>query len=420
MPKISVITPLHKPGNAYIQETYESLLIQSFQDWEWIILENHGGLVPENIRADTRVKIYNFDINGIGALKAFLCKRATTDYIVELDNDDILIETALEEVLAAFEDGADFVYSDSAEFQDKTWANESEGYPYSSVFGWSYYPIVYKGLVTLYAMRSPELNAQNIRRIEWSPNHVRAWTRKSYNEIGGHDVSMVVADDHDLMVRYFLAGKKFKHIEECLYLYRVHADNTVKTNNANIQRATHQVYGKYIWKLGEKFADDNGLSKVDLCGGVNPVPGYLSLDEQIKPGIISCDLNYDWPLKNNSVGIIRANDAVEHLIDPVHTMNECYRILAPGGFLMIDVPSTNGLGAFCDPTHKSFWNRLSFRYYCEGVFKQYVPKFNGRFQVMHLVEWFPSEQHRIDNVPYVQAQLLALKDGYHPMGAVYC
>ena len=57
MPKISIITPLHTPGNAYIQETYESLLMQTEQDWELIVLENHGGHLPVEIELDERVHV---------------------------------------------------------------------------------------------------------------------------------------------------------------------------------------------------------------------------------------------------------------------------------------------------------------------------------------------------------------------------
>ncbi len=37
-------------------------------------------------------------------------------------------------------------------------------------------------------------------------------------------------------------------------------------------------------------------------------------------------------------------------------MNEIWRICKPGATLDILVPSTDGRGAFQDPTHVSFWN----------------------------------------------------------------
>ena len=47
-------------------------------------------------------------------------------------------------------------------------------------------------------------------------------------------------------------------------------------------------------------------------------------------------------------------------------MNEMWRVLCPGGQAEIAVPTTDGPGAFQDPTHVTFWNRRSFLYYEAG------------------------------------------------------
>jgi SAM-dependent methyltransferase len=416
MPAVSVITPLHAPGNAFVEETYRSLYAQTVTDWEWLILENHGGHVPAWIAADPRVKVHAAEIEGVGALKRMLCALAASR-IVELDADDILVPTALDKIGEAFDGGADFVYSDFAEFQDGTWGAAWDAYPYGARYGWTFYPVERCGH-TLLAMHAPPVTAHNLRLIDWCPNHVRAWTREAYDSVGRHDPALHVADDHDLIVRFFLAGKHFAHIPECLYLYRVHAGNTVGTHNAAIRAGTEAVYNLQIHRLAEKWAREHQKLAIDLCGGIGAPPGYVALDKRIPEGVagVACDLEQRWPLEDGSVGLIRANDAVEHLRDPIHTMNEAWRVLAPGGFLMIHTPSTNGTGAFCDPTHRSFWNRLSFRYYTDPAFARYVPEFTGRFQVGRVIEWFPSDWHRSENVPYVEAHLFAIKDGIRPMG----
>ena len=69
--------------------------------------------------------------------------------------------------------------------------------------------------------------------------------------------------------------------------------------------------------------------------------------------------------KSNSVEEVRAHHFLEHLEQKVviKTFNEIYRILKPNGIFKIYVPSTEGKGAFCDPTHRSWWNDWSFRYF---------------------------------------------------------
>jgi hypothetical protein len=46
-------------------------------------------------------------------------------------------------------------------------------------------------------------------------------------------------------------------------------------------------------------------------------------------------------------------------------MNETHRVLVPGGRLDLFVPTTDGRGAFQDPTHVSFWTPNDLFYFCE-------------------------------------------------------
>lgn len=434
--KVSVFTPLYSAGNPYIAETYASLCAQTHADWEWLLLLNNGGSPPPEALADPRVRIFARDeLSGVGALKGWLCSKASGEILFELDHDDALHPRALEAVDAEVSAGADFVYSDFAEFNSEAKTPNV----YSGAYGWKAYPVTSPWGGALVAMRAPECTPQNLRSILWSPNHLRAWRRSFYESLGGHNAQLPLADDHDLVVRTYLQGGAMVHIPRCLYFYRVHAQQNVKTQNAAIQEWAGRTYDKHIYALAERFADercpdcggcgeDRGwheairgpdcvrcrgtgrLLKVDLCGGIDTAPGYLAAD-LVAPGGIECDLNDSWPIAGSSVGVLRAFDAIEHLRDPVHTMNEAWRVLAPGGFMLIKVPSTAGPGAWCDPTHVSFWNRLSFRYYTDRNFSRYVRGFRGRFQLSRLVETG-------GEIPYVVAELVALKDGFSPMGEV--
>ncbi len=227
-------------------------------------------------------------------------------------------------------------------------------------------------------------------------------------------------------------------MKECLYFYRVHDKQTTNANvgNQKIRSATEELYGKYIFELAEKFCRDTPtyhrapltgvvqatqnpdtyfgpLRQIDLCGAIDTFKDYKPLDKSL-----GHDLDERWPLEDNSVGVIRAYDAIEHLKNPIHTMNEAYRVLAPGGFFLILVPSTDGRGAFQDPTHVSFWNQNSFWYYTKKSHARYVPGLEARFQVARLHSYFPNNFCRENSIPYVEAHLIALKDGYSPMGVV--
>jgi hypothetical protein len=92
--------------------------------------------------------------------------------------------------------------------------------------------------------------------------------------------------------------------------------------------------------------------------------GYTNVDIH-PPADVLADLNERWPWDSDSVESIRAWDIFEHLPSKIGTMNEAYRVLMPGGTLELVVPTTDGRGAFQDPTHRSFWTPNDLFYYCE-------------------------------------------------------
>jgi len=128
-------------------------------------------------------------------------------------------------------------------------------------------------------------------------------------------------------------------------------------------------------------------------------------------------LNKKWPFKDSSVGLIRANDIIEHLKDPVNIMNEAYRILVDGGWFLIEVPSTDGRGAYQDPSHVSQWNSNSFWYYTDRKYAKYVPAIKGRFQVQRMLNYNPTEFHKQNYICYTRTHLTAIKIKRYP-GAI--
>jgi predicted SAM-dependent methyltransferase len=77
------------------------------------------------------------------------------------------------------------------------------------------------------------------------------------------------------------------------------------------------------------------------------------------------DLSKPWPWPDSSVEQIKAWDVLEHIQSKLHTMNEAHRVLVPGGRLDLFIPTTDGRGAFQDPTHVSFWTPNDLFYFCQ-------------------------------------------------------
>ena len=64
--------------------------------------------------------------------------------------------------------------------------------------------------------------------------------------------------------------------------------------------------------------------------------------------------------KESSVDMIRCIDFIQFIEDKHFTLEQIYKALKHNGTVDIQVPSTDGRGAFQDPDHKSFWNENSF------------------------------------------------------------
>jgi O-antigen biosynthesis protein len=416
---ISIITPFGKTHAPYLVEAGESLKAQTDQDFEWVLIPNGGAEVPPAVKGSgLRLAVFAYEgpalENGaysIGALKRFACKRAAGDIIVELDADDILLPICLEKIRAALQPAdAVFAFSNDAYFEDGSWTSRK----FSEDYGNRSRPFVYQGH-TLNENLTKEATAHSLRQIFWSPDHVRAWKEKAYWDIGGHDGALAVGDDHDLMMRFYIrfGERSFRHINEALYLYRTHPGNSCSVHNAAIQVQTDKNYQRYSRDLATRWAKDWGLRLLDLGCREDGWPDYETVDREA-PAMIRADLEKPWPFDDGSVGVIRASHIFEHLKDPIFTMNEAFRVLAPGGWLFVDVPSAEGRGAFQDPTHVSFWNENSFWYYTNERWARFIrPAFKGRFQLSRSVTWYPTDFDRQHDIPAVQADLICFKEPYY-------
>ena len=419
--KITVYTPIHKTIPE-ILDTLKSLENQTDKDFEWLILLN-GEAKDKKSYLETKgfnkswIKIHVAEETGnIGSLKGKCCDLIEDGICVELDYDDLLTEDAIESIRFQFSSSTflKFLYSNSAQFKYES-KDKISSPVYGAQYGWQWRPYFSKQLnIELNELIAFPSTPQYHARIEWAANHVRAFRKDAYTEIGGYDKAIEVGDDHDLVCRFYkkFGEEGFKHLNKCIYLYRIHPDNTCNGSNRNkeIQIQVDKNYVNHSEDMYKRWAKDNGLLCIDLGGRFNSPDGYKSVDLLDADYIF--DLEKKWDIEDNSVGVIRAYHLLEHLEDPIHFFNEAYRVLASGGFLLLEVPSMNcadGGGAIADPTHKKFFNTHSFSYYTNEQFAKYIrPQYTGYFQTRRLVEYWWSNP----NIPIISGHFIALKGEY--------
>ncbi|PWU46880.1 methyltransferase type 11 [Micromonospora globispora] len=105
---------------------------------------------------------------------------------------------------------------------------------------------------------------------------------------------------------------------------------------------------------------------VDLgCGGTKQWPGNLGLDIYPAPGVDAvADLSGSLPLADDSVDVFFAVHILEHLIDFLPLLDECHRVLRPGGVLHVMSPWWRHVNAVADPTHVRLLDVQTFKGIC--------------------------------------------------------
>ena len=110
---------------------------------------------------------------------------------------------------------------------------------------------------------------------------------------------------------------------------------------------------------------------LNLGAGHKLIEGAVNHDlHKHSPRIdVAHDLNiFPWPWADESFDKVIALAVLEHLdVDLVTSLNECHRILRPGGTLGLKLPLWSAERAHDDPTHRWYFTVRSLEQFCPGT-----------------------------------------------------
>lgn len=262
-PTVSIFTPSYNSFERF-DRAYESVIKQSFKDWEWIILDDspdskNYDYINSIIKNDSRIKLYksNKQDGLVGSTKRQAASLCNGEYLLELDHDDELHFLALDFIVSAFKKYPDagFCYSNCTElFEDGGHVIYGKGY--AKGFG-VHFDQYYQGR-HLVGSDTP-INASTIRHIVGVPNHLRCWRKDVYFDINRHNNKMAIVDDYELIVRTFLKTK-FVQIPDVLYIQYMNSggNNTQEPRRAEIQRMVHATQKYYDKAIHERIIELGG------------------------------------------------------------------------------------------------------------------------------------------------------------------
>jgi glycosyltransferase involved in cell wall biosynthesis len=197
--------------NSYdkILRAYNSIKVQTFLDWEWIILddspddEKHWEYLKTAFANDKRVRIYkgSYGNNGsIGNVKNVAVSLCRGKYVLEMDHDDEIVPDLLENATMIFESDPEvgFVYADFTNIYENG-DNFSYGDFYSLGYA-GYYRSKYNGK---WRNVSSTANVNNItlHHIVGIPNHPRIWKKDTLIKMGNYSEFLYISDDYELLLR---------------------------------------------------------------------------------------------------------------------------------------------------------------------------------------------------------------------------
>lgn len=227
MPTISVIIPTYN-GARYIRQAIDSVLAQSYSDYEIIVVDDGSTdntaeiLWPYGDRItylyQSNQKLPTARNNGITASKG--------KYLAFLDSDDLFLPDKLE-VQARYLDERPDV------------GLVASGWQYIDDDGWI--------LSTSEPQEDRPITLETILFGGLAPVHAVLLRREWFGRVGGFDPQFAYCEDMDLWYRLALAGCPMVWVEAIVCQYRIHTDN--------MSRSPEIHFNYYRRAMDKAFAD---------------------------------------------------------------------------------------------------------------------------------------------------------------------
>ncbi|PIQ97107.1 MAG: glycosyl transferase [Nitrospinae bacterium CG11_big_fil_rev_8_21_14_0_20_56_8] len=229
-PLISIVLPTYKGASKYLRESIDSILCQTYTNWELIIVDDCSpDNTPEVIKsyADSRIRsVRNEPNKRLPASLNVGFRLAKGEYLTWTSDDNLFVPTALEEMLQCLIDNKqDFVYCDMFTFRNN---NVDD--------------------CRLARLHEPE----TITRY----NCVRAcfmYTRRVMEKTGEYDPDTELIEDYDYWVRVWRNFPLY-HLKRPLYHYRFHGTSLWGSRQSEIKIV------EWLFKLKHGFVNAEELN----------------------------------------------------------------------------------------------------------------------------------------------------------------
>lgn len=218
---ISIVLPVYN-GSLYMSKAIDSIIAQTYTNWELIIVNDCSTddslkIALDYEKKDTRIKVISNkeNIKLPRSLNAGF-ERAIGKYYTWTSDDNIYKENALEIMVNELEsdDSCVMVYSDFTKIDsegkiiERCFLPEGEEILFGSICGACF-----------------------------------LYRKDAAKEVGGYDANLFLAEDYDYWIRLSQVGL-LKHIHKDLYYYRCHSGSLSESRKNSVYNQTYKVLEK--------------------------------------------------------------------------------------------------------------------------------------------------------------------------------
>lgn len=352
--KVSIVVPLYNTPMDFLQEMIQSVINQTYENWELCLADASDELqkeieaaVEEYSRQDARIRYFKLPGNGgIAVNSNHGLARAEGDYIGLLDHDDLLHPSALYYVVKEINEyQADFIYTDELSFDQKPEKVQS-------------------------VHLKPDFSPESFRCNNYVC-HFSVFERSLLERAGMFRKEMDGSQDYDLFLRLTDLAGCVRHIPKVLYYWRCHAGSVA--SQAGVK--------PYTIEAGRKAIQEH-LKRQNLAGKVYPSkehPSFYKVAYVVSQELRICVLCED----SETTGWVK-----EHMKD------------VPWKKMVIDL---SGGGSILSSMNWKQWDEVVF------VRKGYIPKQKNGLWLKELLQCLQPAENM------VAAPMVYLPDGrvYH-------
>lgn len=249
--KISIIVPCYNQAQ-YLDECLQSVLDQTFPDWECIIVNDGSNDNTEQVsknwvNKDSRFKYYHQENAGLSATRNKGIQNAIGEFILPLDADDKISKEYCKLAMIEFEKGKDLkvVYCQAEKFGEE---------------------------IGEWILESFSINRLAIINLIFCSAIFR---KKDWQKVGGYDIKMIYGlEDWEFWIAILKNGGEVKRLTDVGFYYRIKQVSMVTSLNDEKRKFSFEYLSVkhadfFVQQLGSFYSLNNSLKKANALSYKN-------------------------------------------------------------------------------------------------------------------------------------------------------